>query len=95
MPTATKSRAKTNKTDHQEIAHIREDLDSLRHNVVALSSSLQHDVKETALGRLEKVRTRSNQALEAAEENVREHPARSVLTAFGVGLVLSALMRRD
>ena len=92
MPTTNK---RATKAENQEIAHIREDLDSLRHNVVALSRSIKHGVTETAMTRYEKLKNRGNQTLEQAEQSVREHPGRSVLTAFGVGVLLSAFLRRS
>lgn len=87
------ARTKQRSNNEQELTHIREDLDSLRENVISLGRSIRHDVKESALTRWGRVRDQSERSLERVEERVREHPTRSMLTAFGAGLILSTLMR--
>lgn len=76
-----------------DLDHIREDIDSLRHNVVALSKTMRHEMADKASSRIGEWEQKGREALETVEEDVRQKPMQSVLIAFGAGLLLSALMR--
>ncbi len=85
---------KSTETHHDEIQHIREDIDSLKNNVVALTKTVQHEVADSAMSRFEKVKKSSRDVVNEIEKDVKQKPLQSLATAFGAGLVLSALMRR-
>lgn len=88
-----KARQKYTANNNKELSHIREDLESLRQNMVSLTHSVRQDVKDSALTRWDHLREQGEHTVERMEGHVREHPAQSLLTAFGAGLLLSALMR--
>ncbi len=79
---------------HEEIENIREDIDSLKSNVVALTKTVKHEVADTTATRLERIRKRGKETMGRVEKDVKAKPMQSLAMAFGAGLVLSTLMRR-
>lgn len=77
-----------------EIDNIRANINSLKTNVAALSHNLKDELKSEATGQIVKAKEKGLDTLERLEGNVKAKPAQSLLTAFGAGLVLSALFRR-
>ena len=89
------------KTDYPEITEIREDLNSLKSNVVELTKHLKHDgdttieeIRESATKRLKNLSTAGQKKLKEVEGHVKAKPAQSLAMAFAAGLVISALARR-
>lgn len=84
-----------NEYDHNnELEHIREDIDSLKNNVVALTKSVQHEVADAAATRLAHIKSRGEETVKVLEKDIKNRPIQSILTAFGAGIILSMLMRR-
>ena len=77
-----------------EIQHIKEDLDSLRSNVVALTRAVRHEVKAEAVSGLELVKQLGRDGVSRVEEQVKIRPGKSMLAAFAAGLALSMMARR-
>ncbi len=84
--------------DYAEISEIRDDLNSLKSNVIALTKHLQKDGKErvSEIGDavwkgVDIVRERSEESFGAIEDTIRENPRRSLLIAFGVGILANLL----
>lgn len=95
MARASKSaKARRYKGTKNEVSHIREDLESLRGNVIALTRTLGDEVSDTARDQWQHAKDAGRDAAARVEENVRHHPAQSIMVAFCSGLVLSLLMRR-
>ena len=89
---------KSKDTNYPEIDEIREDLNSLKDNVVELTKHIQkdsvfcaEDMTAKAKKRLSKLQTRSEESVKKIEGHVRENPAQSVAVAFIGGLVTSLL----
>lgn len=85
--------------DYAEISEIRDDLNSLKSNVIALTKHLQRDGKErvSEIGDavwkgVDIVREKGEESFNAIEDTIRENPRRSTLIAFGVGLLTSLLL---
>ena len=88
------TKRKSDITHQDEIRHIKEDIDSLKSNVVALTKTVRHEVADTASDRLDRVKKRGRVAMNTLEKDIKSHPVQSVATAFGAGIILSALLRR-
>lgn len=84
----------SNKNLQKDMNHIREDLDSLRGNVMALSQAVQADLKKEASYRVKQVQHVSNKAIDSLEDQVKRKPAQSLGVAFCAGLICSALASR-
>lgn len=87
--------------EYAEIEDIKQDLDSLRSNVVNLTRHLKHDgvekaevVKERMRESFEELREKGKDGLHAVEDKVRENPRNSILLAFGAGVLANFLLRR-
>lgn len=87
--------------DYEELEDIKQDLDSLRSNVVQLTRHLKHDgaakaadVKERLKDGMGELRAKSEERLHDLEEKVRENPRNSILLAFGAGVLANILLRR-
>ncbi len=86
---------------YPEIDEIREDLNSLKGNVVELTKHIQKDgikqaeevgtnVKKSAAA----LQLRGLQEMKKVEKQVKQKPAQSLAIAFGTGVLLSMLMNR-
>lgn len=114
MPTTDKIAAKigeakatiASKTSgsYTELQDIREDLESLKNNVVELTRHLQTDGTLLADKMAKKAKLRAVELKDAGreemyriEDRVREHPSQSIAVAFLAGVVASFLFggRRD
>jgi ElaB/YqjD/DUF883 family membrane-anchored ribosome-binding protein len=89
------------KKSYTEIDDIREDLNSLRTNVVELTKHLRADgaeniehAKIAASGRYNAAKTAGLKQLVRAEKAVQKKPGQSMLMAFAAGLAISALLRK-
>lgn len=85
--------------EYTEISEIRQDLNSLKSNIVALSKHVKEDGKErvSELGDavrkgVETLRERSGDSFAVIEDQVRDNPRRSLLIAFGVGFIANLLL---
>lgn len=96
------AKAKTTaKPKYNEIDEIRDDLNSLKNNVVELSRHLKSDglaktesAKASALSRLDDVKAEGQRRVGQIEGRVKAKPAESVAVAFAAGLAASLLLRR-
>ncbi|HPF47003.1 MAG TPA: hypothetical protein PK690_09060 [Emcibacteraceae bacterium] len=89
------------KNTYPEIDDIRQDLNSLKSNVVELTKHIQHDgrltvddVKESASERLKVLSVTGKKKLKDVEGRVKDKPVQSLAMAFAAGLVLSAMIKR-
>jgi len=88
------------KKNYPEIDEIKEDLDSLKDNVVAVTKHVQKDGIEQAneLGqiakdRIDEIQARSKIEAKKIEKQVKAKPAQSVALAFAGGILASLLFR--
>lgn len=89
------------KKNYPEIDEIREDLDSLRTNVVELTKHISKDsskqteaVKKMFAHRIGELEHRAQAGYKTLESNVKAKPGKSVAMAFAAGLVASMLISR-
>lgn len=94
------SKAKT-KTQYPEIEDIREDLNSLKTNVVELTRAVKQDgtvqaeaIKDVTLTRLGELKASGQEQIKNIERRVKAKPAESVAIAFAAGLAASLLLGR-
>lgn len=92
--------SKAKSPSYPEIEEIKEDLNSLKDNVIALTQHIQKDGKvqaeevgEEAKKRLTLVRARGKQEMKKLERQVKAKPGQSMAIAFAAGLAASALLR--
>ena len=90
----TKTTTTTRKDPYNEIDHIRDDIDSLRTNVVALTKTVKDDMKGQAITSYERLKKRSGKAVDRFEGDIKANPLKSLAFAFGTGLLLSAVLKR-
>jgi len=88
------NRSRTRKGAAGDVSHLRDDIDTLRHDIVSLSRTIGEEVSDTAHKNYDRMKSRGKRAVSKMEKTVRSNPSQSVLAAFGAGLVLSALMKR-
>lgn len=93
------ARTKT-KNELREIDDIREDLDSLKSNVVALTHHLTdmgadrvEDFRGEAETRAKKLRKSALKNYAKVEAGVKEKPAKAMMMAFGAGLLASYMLK--
>lgn len=86
---------------YPEINDIKQDLDSLKDNVVELTKHLKQNsriktkqLKRTAFKKFEGLSDTSKEQLKVLEAKVREEPAKALAFAFVGGVILSALLKR-
>jgi ElaB/YqjD/DUF883 family membrane-anchored ribosome-binding protein len=89
------------KSKYTEIDDIREDLNSLKSNVVELTRHLRKDTsaqseefKSMALERLLGLKDAGRDQYKNIEKRVKAKPSQSLAYAFGAGLVVSFLLSR-
>jgi ElaB/YqjD/DUF883 family membrane-anchored ribosome-binding protein len=89
------------KTSYPEIEDIREDLDSLKTNVVELTKHLTKDghehsleMKDIAKERLQALKTSGLKQMKTVEKRVKQKPVESIGIAFATGLAVSYLLGR-
>jgi len=88
------------KTTYPEIEEIKEDLDSLKDNVVALTKHVKKEsvvqaevISDTAKERIALAKLRGQQEVKKVEKQIKAKPAQSVAIAFAGGLLASMLIR--
>ena len=86
---------------YDEIDDIRDDLQSLKSNVVELKKHIQGDAsselkdfKDTALERIDTLKESGREQLENLEARTRKKPIETVAYAFAAGLAASWLLGR-
>jgi ElaB/YqjD/DUF883 family membrane-anchored ribosome-binding protein len=84
-----------------EIQEIRDDLDSLKTNVVELTRHLRSEgedqanmIAEKARKKVAMLRKTGFQEMQKVERRIKAHPAQSLAIAFAVGAVASLLAGR-
>ena len=92
--------SKSKKT-YPEIDDIREDLDSLRSNVVELTKHVKKDGKQqtkemakTISSRLSKLQKKGEEQYHRLENGVKENPGQAVAIAVAAGFLTSMLLKR-
>jgi ElaB/YqjD/DUF883 family membrane-anchored ribosome-binding protein len=90
------------KTNHySEIEDIRDDLDSLKTNVVGLSRHIKEDgeaqtreLKKLAFSRWAKMKLTGKDYYDRTEAQVKAQPLKSVALAFGAGMLARTILRK-
>jgi ElaB/YqjD/DUF883 family membrane-anchored ribosome-binding protein len=93
------------RSEYDEIQEIKENLDALKSNVVALSRHLQENgvkkvkavgdgLQEKTLDAADALVAEGGREIHDLEEHVKSNPGKSMLFAFGVGVLTSALLGR-
>ncbi|MAI61814.1 MAG: hypothetical protein CBB87_04865 [Micavibrio sp. TMED27] len=89
------------KTQYTEIDDIREDLDSLKNNVIELTRTMKKNgtvqtaaIRDVAIDRIEDLKTSGKAQINHLERRVKAKPAESVAIAFATGLAVSLLLGR-
>ncbi len=98
--TTTPATVKTAQT-YPEIEEIKEDIVSLRSNIVELTQHLKKDgmkqtkrLKDNAADQISELQKTGKEHLENLEGQVKQKPLQSVAIAFASGLVFSMLVGR-
>lgn len=98
MPT---KKTTSSKDSYTEIEDIRNDLSSLKDNIVELTKHLQKDgaaqaddLKKMAALKMSQLNKSGHDQLVKAEDSIRSNPGKSVALAFGAGLIASLLLGR-
>lgn len=92
-----------NFSSYPEIEDIRDDLESLKTNVVELTRHVQENgsdkamhlaeaVAEKAQKQMAKIQTRSKRELQRVERAIKAKPAQSLALAFTAGIVVSQML---
>lgn len=89
------------KKTYTEIDHIREDLDSLKNNVVELTRHMKKDgnaqaahLRENLMERIEGIQKAGRGQYKQLEGHVKAKPGQTLAMAFGAGILASLLMSR-
>lgn len=89
------------KKTYSEIDNIKQDIDSLKTNVVELTKHLKAngetqaaDLKEKAAEQIDHLKEVGHNQFETLENQIKEKPSQSVVLAFVSGLLLSGLLNR-
>lgn len=97
----SKSKNITETNTYPEINDIREDLDSLKNNVIELTRHMRKDgkaqteeLKGTLMERLTDMKTTGSAQYHNVETRIKQKPAQSVAIAFAAGLAASLLLGR-
>ena len=95
------SRSKNTTTIYPEINEIREDLDSLKNNVIELTRHMRKDgkahteeLKGSLMERLTEMKATGSEQYHNVEARIKQKPAQSVAIAFAAGLAASLLLGR-
>ena len=89
------------KNEYTEIEEIRNDLDSLKTNVVALTEHLTTDgvekveeLRDTARKGIKTLRAKGKEEMKNLERQVKQNPGKSILIAFCAGALANILLSR-
>ncbi len=77
-----------------DLEKLKADLAALRQDVVALTEAFRDRGVQRARASAEGVRDQATHAAETMTHQIEERPYTSVLTAFGIGLVIGRLLDR-
>lgn len=77
-----------------ELQDIRDDLNALKTNVVALAQDIKNGGGAVARQSFDTLKATGQDEFQKVEEYVKEKPAQSLALAFCAGLVFSALISR-
>ena len=77
-----------------DVAELQASINKLTKDMSTLSKSIGNNVGENAKRVADQARERGKQSADAVEAHVAENPFRSLLIAFGAGVVISQLIRR-
>jgi ElaB/YqjD/DUF883 family membrane-anchored ribosome-binding protein len=77
-----------------DMNQLREDLSALRSDVASMASDVFGVAREGFNGATETMKAKGTEVAEKLEEQVQEHPLMTIGIAFGVGLLVGALVRR-
>ena len=83
------------KTLQDDISQLRDDLSQLRQDVSSLAGDILGAAREGVSGAVDDAKKRGMEITDSIEEQIVEHPLASVGIAFGVGLVVGAIIRRS
>jgi hypothetical protein len=78
--------------DSAEIQEIKEDLRSLKSNVITLANDIKHGGSVVARDGLGHLRAAGQSEFQRIEDHVREKPGQSMVLAFCAGLAFSVLL---
>ncbi len=88
-------------TEYDEIQHIKEDLSSLKTNVVTLTQHLTDEGRVKLIDAKGQLKTLAKvlqkdgaRRYHDVEKKVQQNPAQAVLLAFAGGMLASALLKR-
>jgi ElaB/YqjD/DUF883 family membrane-anchored ribosome-binding protein len=79
---------------NDDISQLRDDLAQLRKDVAILAEDLLGTAKSGASAAAAAAKKRGAEVAEALEDQIQEHPLSAVGVAFGVGLLVGAILRR-
>jgi ElaB/YqjD/DUF883 family membrane-anchored ribosome-binding protein len=83
------------RTVQQDVNQLREDIAQLRHDVTGIANDAFGMAREGMKGAVSDARRRGMEMAESLEDQIQEHPLATVGIAFGVGLLVGALIRRS
>jgi ElaB/YqjD/DUF883 family membrane-anchored ribosome-binding protein len=78
-----------------DLNQLREDLSNLRQDVTSMAGDVFGVAREGFSGATENLRAKGGEVAEKLEEQIQEHPLATVGIAFGIGLLVGALIRRS
>jgi ElaB/YqjD/DUF883 family membrane-anchored ribosome-binding protein len=78
-----------------DLNSLRDDLSNLRQDVSSMASDVFGAAREGFGGASETFKKKGVEMAESLEEQIHEHPLATVGIAFGVGLLVGALVRRS
>lgn len=89
------------KEEYSEMDHIRQDIESLKSNIVELTKHLSanasartDDLKLATAAQLKRLKDSGLEQVSKVEGEVVKHPAQSIAIAFATGFVASYLLSR-
>jgi ElaB/YqjD/DUF883 family membrane-anchored ribosome-binding protein len=95
MSTVNTGKMGNERSIQDDMAQLRDDLAQLRQDVSGLASDLFGAAREGMSGAVDTAKKRGMEMADSLEEQIVEHPLASVGIAFGVGLVVGAVIRRS
>jgi ElaB/YqjD/DUF883 family membrane-anchored ribosome-binding protein len=82
------------RTFQSDLNQLRDDLSQLRQDVSSMASDVFGVARENLGGTVKGFKEKGVEMADALEEQIHEHPLATVGIAFGVGLLVGALVRR-
>jgi ElaB/YqjD/DUF883 family membrane-anchored ribosome-binding protein len=79
----------------EDINQLRDDLSQLRQDVASMANDLLGVAKEGMSGAVDSAKKHGLEMADTLEEQIHEHPLATVGAAFGIGLLVGALLRRS